>query len=111
MKIAYFVSLLVSTAPTYTEGFSLALLEAGIMGDSVVCSNMSSFNISFSSKEVSFFELDSTATLGKTLDKDYLLKEQKKENFKNLIKTKYSEDIMFEKYLQLYKNSLEKNNI
>ena len=87
---------------SYSEGFSLALLEAGNIGSSVVCSDIPAFNLPFSRNEVSFFNLDDIESLENAVDEALKFKEQKKVLLKKRIKEYYSEEIMFQKYENLY---------
>lgn len=88
--------------PSYSEGFSLALLEAGNIGSSVVCSDIPAFNLPFSRNEVSFFNLDDIESLENAVDEALKFKEEKKGLLKKRIKEYYSEEIMFQKYENLY---------
>lgn len=88
--------------PSYSEGFSLALLEAGTIGSSVVCSDIPAFNLPFSSNEVSFFKLDDIKSLEDAVDEAFKFKEEKKVLLKKRIRESYSEEIMFQKYENLY---------
>ena len=90
--------------PSYSEGFSLAMLEAGTIGSSVVCSDIPAFNLPFSRNEVSFFKLNDIKSLQNAVDEALKLKEEKKKLLQEKIKTCFSEDIMFQKYEKLYKN-------
>lgn len=88
--------------PSYSEGFSLALLEAGTIGSSVVCSDIPAFNLPFSSNEVSFFKLDDIKSLEDAVDEALKFKEEKKVVLKKRIRETYSEEMMFQKYEKLY---------
>lgn len=90
--------------PSYSEGFSLAMLEAGTIGSSVVCSDIPAFNLPFSRNEVSFFKLNDIKSLQNAVAEALKLKEEKKKLLQEKIKTCFSEDIMFQKYEKLYKN-------
>lgn len=88
--------------PSYSEGFSLALLEAGLIGCSAVCSNIPAINIPFSSSEVSFFELDNIDSLSKAVDSALKNKLTNKEALRHSVVEKYSVELMCEKYKNLY---------
>lgn len=88
--------------PSYSEGFSLALLEAGTIGSSVVCSDIPAFNLPFSKREVSFFKLNDIKSLENAVDEALKFKTEKKNQLQKKIKTCFSEDIMFQKYEKLY---------
>jgi|GEM_PF-3927750 len=87
---------------SYAEGFGLALYEAGLFGASAVCSNIPAINGILSQNEVSFFELDDTASLNAAVDEALSQKAQKMSNFKKLVEERYSEQRMFEAYRQIY---------
>ena len=89
--------------PSYSEGFSLALLEAGSVGASVVCSDIPSFSRPFSTSEVSFFTLNDTASLSRAVDEAILQKECKKVALKEKIESTFSEQKMFGSYEEVYR--------
>ncbi len=88
--------------PSYSEGFSLALLEAGSIGTSIVCSNISAFNMPFSTTEVSFFKLNDIHSLSLAINEALSKKELKKNALKNKIEIEFSHKRMQEKYEALY---------
>lgn len=88
--------------PSYSEGFSLALLESGTIGSSVVCSDIPAFNLPFSENEVSFFKLNDIKSLEIAVDEALKFKEEKKVVLKKRIRETYSEEMMFQKYEKLY---------
>lgn len=88
--------------PSYSEGFSLALLEAGTIGSSVVCSDIPAFNMPFSKNEVSFFTLDSIESLSSVVDEALKCKKGKSAALKSKIIEQFSEAAMFERYEALY---------
>ncbi len=89
--------------PSYSEGFSLAMLEAGTIGSSIVCSDIPAFNLPFSRNEVSFFKLNNIKSLEIAVDEALKLKEEKTKLLQKKIKTCFSEDVMFLQYENLYK--------
>lgn len=89
--------------PSYSEGFSLALLEAGSIGSSVVCSDIPAFNMAFSKDEVSFFKLNDIQSLSSAVDEAMKFSKHKKELLKKKINEYFSEQKMFEEYGKLYK--------
>ncbi len=95
--------------PSYSEGFSLALLEAGMKKASIVCSDIPSFNMQFSDKEVTFFELDNTDSLNRALDIAYEEKVQKGKNIYEKIARDYSFSMMCKKYDDMYGALIELN--
>lgn len=92
--------------PSFSEGFSLALLEAGLQGASVVCSEIPSFTKSFTADEVTFFHLKNISSLKNAFNEALINKQLKKENLKEKIISKYNQEIMLSKYEQLYINLL-----
>lgn len=88
--------------PSYSEGFSLALLEAGLIGASVVCSNIPSFNLPFSNNEVTFFETDKIDSLSNAVNLALINKKTKMKCLQQKIKEEISENCMYEKYKALY---------
>lgn len=88
--------------PSYSEGFSLALLEAGLFGTSVICSDIPSFNKPFNSNEVTFFILNDIESLKKGILEAYIRRLEKKENLKKKIINNYSQEKMFSNYVKLY---------
>ena len=93
---------------SYSEGFPLSLLEAGILGKPVICSDIEIFRELFSDKEVCFFELDNIKTLVNCIHKignnlDYF-----SINIKDKVTKIYSSKNMAQSYKNLYIN-LTKN--
>lgn len=88
--------------PSYSEGFSLAFLEAGLIGSSVVCSDIPAFSIPFTKEETSFFKIDNISSLSNAVDEALLYKNQKKEALYNKIQSCFTENIMLKKYKDLY---------
>lgn len=89
--------------PSYSEGFSLALLEAGLIGASVVCSDIPAFSFPFSKEEVTFFTLNDISGLSNAIDVALSSRTSKSLFLKKKIKDNYSEENMFNKYDDLYK--------
>lgn len=88
--------------PSYSEGFSLALLEAGSIGSSVICSDIPAFACPFSIKEVSFFKLNDIESLSRAVDEALVNKEKKQNALTTKIQKFFTEEIMFNKYDDLY---------
>lgn len=88
--------------PSYSEGFSLALLEAGIIGSSVVCSDIPAFNLPFSKNEVSFFTLNDIKSLGNAVDEALKFYDSKKSALKIKIEKNFSENKMFNEWNSQY---------
>jgi glycosyltransferase involved in cell wall biosynthesis len=85
-----------------SEGFPLALLEAGQKGIPIVCSNISIFKELFNDNEVSYFELNDIDNLTYAILKAFEFKEFFGMNIRNSILKKYSVELMGKKYLDLY---------
>ncbi len=87
---------------SYSEGFPLGLLEAGLNKLPVVCSDIPIFRELFSVKEVCFFELDNINSLSNSINYCF----ENKENFSQIIfeviKRKYSLEKMGDNYFQIY---------
>jgi glycosyltransferase involved in cell wall biosynthesis len=90
---------------SYSEGFPLALLEAGLNKKPIVCSDISIFRELFTQNEVCFFELDNIYSLSMAIEKCYSNKEELSNTIFETINEKYSVSKMAENYLELYKNS------
>jgi len=88
--------------PSYSEGFSLALLEAGSIGSSVICSDIPAFACPFSTKEVSFFKLNDIESLSRAVEEALVNKEKKQNALTTKIQKLFTEEIMFNKYDDLY---------
>ena len=89
--------------PSYSEGFSLALLEAGTIGSSVVCSNIPAFSKPFIN-DVSFFELNDIKSLSSAVDEALKNKTDNTIKLQEHIKKDFSEEKMFSEYEKLYKH-------
>lgn len=88
--------------PSYSEGFSLALLEAGTVGAAVVCSDIPAFSMPFCNNEVSFFSLDNIDSFSRAVDDVQCHKEEKIKSLQARIKKDFSEGKMFSEYEKLY---------
>ena len=88
--------------PSYSEGFSLALLEAGTVGAAVVCSDIPAFSMPFCNNEVSFFSLDNIDSFSRAVDDAQCNKEEKIKSLQEHIKKDFSEEKMFSEYEKLY---------
>ena len=91
---------------SYSEGFPLGLLEAGLNKLPVVCSDIPIFRELFTEKEVCFFELDNTDSLVEAIRLCYDNKQDLSSSIFNLINEKYSVNKMADNYLNLYQNIL-----
>lgn len=89
--------------PSYSEGMSLALLEAAAIKVPIICSNIEANKGMFSDQEVVFFELDNIEDL---IYKTKFLYQNKCEFAKRAndkYNNYYTADIMALNYLKLYK--------
>jgi len=93
---------------SYSEAFGLSLLEAGLVGSAVVCSSIPVFNLLYSNKEVSFFELDNIESLSTAVSSSIANKEIYKKNLYKKITTNFSEENMFHNYEALYNELITK---
>jgi glycosyltransferase involved in cell wall biosynthesis len=87
---------------SYSEGFPLGLLEAGMSKLPVVCSDLPIFRELFSKKEVVFFELNNIKSFANSItfcqsNKDYF-----SNSIYETINIKYSNKIMASKYFDIY---------
>ena len=87
---------------SYSEGFPLGLLEAGLNRLPVVCSDIPIFRELFSEKEVCYFELDNIPSLFNSIKYTYENKENFSQMIYEVIKTKYSLEKMGDSYFQIY---------
>jgi glycosyltransferase involved in cell wall biosynthesis len=93
--------------PSYTEGLSMALLEAMASGRAVICSNIPSNHELVSHKKEAFlvnpYEPEEIRLAIQLLCKDESLRLKLGQNAK-LKASQYNEDIVFPKMLQFYEN-------
>lgn len=94
--------------PSYSEGFSLALLESGLVGVSVVCSDIPAFKV-FSENEISFFSLDDTGSLRRACETAIEKRGEKLTALKKRIGRDFSQEKMLLEYQQLYVRLVENN--
>ncbi len=93
--------------PSYSEGFSLALLESGLVGASAVCSDIPAFKV-FSENEISFFTLDDTGSLQKACEVAIEKRDERITALKNHVEREFSQEKMLLEYQTLYKNLTKK---
>jgi glycosyltransferase involved in cell wall biosynthesis len=87
---------------SYSEGFPLGLLEAGLSKLPIVCSDLPIFRELFSENEVSYFELDNTNSLSKAILSCVNKKEEYANSIFSCISNKYSNNAMVKNYHDLY---------
>lgn len=100
--VAYLKYFDVYVMSSYSEGFPLGLLEAGLNKLPVICSDIPIFRELFTDKEVCFFELDHIDSLAGAIKLCYTNKEALANSIYELVSTKYSIDKMAENYLLVY---------
>ncbi|MNQ71416.1 Glycosyl transferases group 1 [compost metagenome] len=91
---------------SYSEGFPLGLLEAGLMKLPVVCSDIPIFRELFSEDEVCFYQLDNIKSLEKAISICVNNKNELAMSLNKKIVKKYSIDEMGKNYFQLYEHNL-----
>jgi glycosyltransferase involved in cell wall biosynthesis len=89
---------------SYSEGFPLGLLEAGLSELPIICSDIPIFRELFSENEVCFFELDNIYDLVEAINLSFDNKEKFSKSINKLISEKYSLSNMVINYLKLYQN-------
>lgn len=92
----------VYAATSYSEGFSLSLIEAGQCKLPTVCSNIAIFKEQYNQEEVVFYELDNIASLSEAITKAFNNKQQYAENIYKRAIDDYSIENMSNQYLKLY---------
>lgn len=90
---------------SYSEGFPLGLLEAGLSQLPIVCSDIPIFRELFTSSEVCFFEPNNIKGLVDSINYCFNNKEQFSYSIYHLIKQKYSVSKMADDYLVAYHNN------
>ena len=94
---------------SYSEGCSLAMLEALSQSLPLVCSDISNHKACFCDKKVGFFELDNRKSLEDAILKVNDNKEYYKKSAYRLFKEKFSLDVMGDKHIKLYKEISNEN--
>lgn len=87
--------------PSYSEGCPLALLEAVASGKKIVCSNIPVHREMFSDSPVVFFDIKHPETLAQAIEKAFA-KGSIEEEMKNCFQTRFSQDIICRKLLEIY---------
>ena len=100
--ISYLKYFDVYAATSYSEGFSLSLIEAGQCKLPTVCSNIAIFKEQYNENEVVFYELDNIASLSEAIAKALNNKQQYAENIYKRAINDYSIENMSNQYLELY---------
>lgn len=88
---------------SYSEGFPLGLLEAGLCKLPIVCSDIPIFRELFDEGTVSFFELNNTTSLTNSIKKCYDNREDYASKIFKVINDKYSLECMSSNYSKLYR--------
>jgi glycosyltransferase involved in cell wall biosynthesis len=94
---------------SYSEGFPLALLEAGLCKVPIVCSNIPIFKELFSKDDLCFFELNDIKSLASAIKICYSKRDDLTHSMFNLINEKYSIKKMSQSYLSLYQRRRTKD--
>lgn len=87
---------------SYSEGFPLGLLEAGLSKLPIVCSDIPIFRELFTENEVCFFELDNITSLTNSIRKCYENREDLSIKIFEVINEKYSIERMVSSYSEIY---------
>lgn len=103
--VAYLKYFDVYVMASYSEGFPLGLLEAGLNKLPVVCSDIPIFRELFTEDDVCFFELDNVGSLAKAIELCYENKETLSSSIHQLIEQKYSVNRMALNYIKLYQRN------
>lgn len=102
-SISYLKYFDVYLATSYSEGFSLSVIEAGECKLPIVCSDIESFREPYSENEVEFYTLNNINALVNAIKNAYKNREFYSVNIFKKITTKYSVKNMSNEYLELYK--------
>jgi glycosyltransferase involved in cell wall biosynthesis len=95
---------------SYSEGFGLSLLEAGLNKLPVVCSDLPIYRELFTEKDVCFFELDNISSLSNAIELSISRKEFFSNTIFHTINEKYSVEKMAESYFKLYYDNIYKRS-
>ena len=87
--------------PSYSEGCPLALLEAVAGGQKIVCSNIPVHQEMFKDSPIVFFDIKHPETLVQAIEKALAAGEVEQE-MKNCFETRFSQDIICRKLLEIY---------
>lgn len=91
---------------SYSEGFPLGLLEAGMSKIPIVCSDLSIFRELFLENQVVYYELDNICSLTQSIMYCYKNKINYSNSIFDVIEQKYSNLKMVKNYYDLYSNNL-----
>lgn len=97
-------------APSYTEGFPIAVLEAGLCKKAIVCSNLPIYKEIFVNNEIKVFENDNLESLSMAVNTIAANVEAYGERVFNTIQSTYLPINTKNKYLLIYKKVLNMNN-
>ncbi|XTB52020.1 glycosyltransferase family 4 protein [Fusobacterium nucleatum] len=100
--ISYLKYFDVYLATSYSEGFSLSLIETGQCSLPTVCSNIEIFKEQYNETEVVFYEIDNIPSLADAIKKAYNHREQYATNIYKRAIEDYSIEKMSTQYLELY---------
>ena len=88
---------------SYSEGLSLAMIEAALAEKSIVCSNLPTFQEVFSNEEVSFFETNNSESLVNAIKDAYRKKTTKGQLANRKALSQFTSYKMAENHLEYYK--------
>lgn len=94
---------------SYSESFCLALHEAGMMGASVICSDIPAFKDVFTENEVCFFELDNSKSFLQAVSNALTCNRAIKLREKEL--KYFTVEIMQNNYLKLYRSIAKRDSL
>lgn len=102
-SISYLKYFDVYIATSFSEGFSLSIIEAGLCKLPIVCSNIEAFTEPYTSDEVKFYNLNNINSLVQAIQVAYENKEKYATNIYEKVTKEYSIQNMSNNYLELYK--------
>jgi len=104
--IAYLNYYDIYVIPSLSEGFSIALIEAVFAMKSCVCSDIDIFREIFTEDEVTFCDPKNKQSLKNAIEEAYTMRSQKGEKAYKRAINNYTNKIMSNHYLELYRNVL-----
>ncbi len=92
--------------PSYSEGFPIAVIEAGLMGKPTACTNLPIYKELFNCNELVTFEYNDILSLQNAVNKLLINSTLFGSNLKNRILTSYIPSNSAKKYLSIYEELL-----
>lgn len=102
-SVSYLKYFDVYAATSFSEGFSLSIIEAGCCKLPIVCSDIEAFKEPYQPDEVVFYTLNDLQSLVQAIKRAYENREVYAKNIFEKVTTQYSVENMSHNYLQLYK--------